>query len=155
MKSSILSHIEPLAVGVNMCQGSGTRPDHVIFIFAWLRRYYSRLLAEDEARHRPVIKTIESIDKRWATVDHEVFILAMCLNPYVKRRLFASSMTPQHLVKMLKAQYCRVFKVNDMITPPSLVQDFLAYLNETGEIFGNGNWSHTSLDELVQVLFNN
>jgi hypothetical protein len=111
-----------LAVGVNVCQSSGTHPDHVILIFGRLCKHYQDLLNTDPIIHAPVVCIIESLERRWKKVDQAVFILALAFNPFLKNSLLHPSITMMALVGMAKRVYCRVFKQKERKLPPVLEQ---------------------------------
>lgn len=142
----MVSHLEPLAVAVNVCQGANTRPDHIILTFGKLFIHYGLLLNADHQANAPVLAILKSLSKRWKTVDHEIYILALVLNPYIKASLFNSSLTIQTLGSMLKRQYRRVF---EEAPPDGLTHDFIDYLNQTGS-FLHG-WTPNELSEYVKV----
>jgi hypothetical protein len=51
-----------------------------------------------------------SLEKRWAKADQEVFILAVFLNPYIRRRCFSrSALTEADLYNMAARVFERLF----------------------------------------------
>jgi hypothetical protein len=94
--SSIKLHIEPLAIAVNVTQEANTRCDQVLVVLGNLTCHYVEIRtkdrtspdAEDEDEDHPVTAIIDSIEKRWAKADHDLFIACAFLNPYIKTSLF-------------------------------------------------------------------
>lgn len=83
---SVKRYLEPLAIATNVTQAASTRPDHVLLTFANLRRLYG---VEDIDADVSVC-ILGSIEKRWATCDQNVFILAVFLKPFIRDALFGS-----------------------------------------------------------------
>ncbi|KAF9507557.1 hypothetical protein BS47DRAFT_1256280, partial [Hydnum rufescens UP504] len=141
-------HIEPLAIAVNVCQGASTQANQVSLIFAKLFHHYTAMLQSNSIQHTPVRAIIESIRKCWAKVDHEPFILAVTLNPFLRCHLFLPSLSIMALCTMVKQLYACMFELE---LPTGLSSRFYEYVNSSGEVFGNGDWEEKSLMEISPV----
>ncbi|KAF8344389.1 ribonuclease H-like domain-containing protein, partial [Amanita rubescens] len=133
----IKTHIEPLAIAVNIAQGANTRCDQVVLVLGRLYRDYMKLLNA----------IIDSIEKRWSKVDQDLFISAFYLNPYINRKLRNESKLPLSVIMgMIRRLYCRVFKAEK--PPPELLQELVSYDNWRG-MFSAEMWP---LEDLRDVL---
>lgn len=71
-----------------------------------LYRIYSNLEFDVEVR----TAILASLEKRWAKADQEVFILAVFLNPYIRRRCFSrSALTDADMYNMAARVFERIF----------------------------------------------
>jgi hypothetical protein len=145
---SVLQHIEPIAVAMNVFQGSSMHADHVMLIFAKLYQHYTALLESNPIIHAPVKAVLSSLMKWWVMVDHKVFIRALVLNPFIKWCLFSTSLSIITLAGMAKWMYSHVFKEE---APPALLTHFHECFGNSGDIFGNSDWEVNILQELVPV----
>lgn len=68
-----------------------------------------------------------SINKQWKQVDHELFILAVALDPFTKMKLFNLVISRSALCGMLQRVYMRVLGTSKSNVPVSLILDFRAY----------------------------
>ncbi|KAG2353245.1 hypothetical protein BDR07DRAFT_1236696, partial [Suillus spraguei] len=83
------THIEPLAIAVNVSQRSNTHCDQVLLLLGKLYCTYISLritdnsfsFAGDEDESHPATSIINSIEKRWERTDQDLFIIALFLNP--------------------------------------------------------------------------
>ncbi|KAJ3824934.1 ribonuclease H-like domain-containing protein [Lentinula raphanica] len=85
--SSIVTHLEPLAIAANVIQAAHCRLDQVLLTFGYLFYFYSTMRVND-TRGRDAI--ISSIEARWKKCDQEVFIAAVILNPIYRNQAFSS-----------------------------------------------------------------
>ena len=51
---SMLTHLEPLATAIMVCQGSTTHADQVTLMFGKLAFHFTSLLGKDPIKHAPV-----------------------------------------------------------------------------------------------------
>jgi hypothetical protein len=65
--------------------------DQILLTFGSLAIYYRDIKTTDSANILGATAILESIEKRWAKADQDVFIAAVLLNPFVK----ASPFSPQ------------------------------------------------------------
>ncbi|KAF8873343.1 ribonuclease H-like domain-containing protein [Infundibulicybe gibba] len=117
----VKTHIEPLAIAVNVAQAANIRCDQVVLILARLYKHYIALLKADridpnnpeEDDNHPVIAIVHSIEKRWAKVDQDLFIAALFLNPFINPKLRNSSnLTLAMIMGIIRRLYIRVFKLD-------------------------------------------
>ncbi|KAL6302503.1 ribonuclease H-like domain-containing protein [Sparassis latifolia] len=95
----IRTHLEPLAIAMNITQAPHTRLDHVLLTLANLYRIYSSPDTEDQVQS----KILDSLEKRWKKADQDVFILAVFFNPYTRGRCFdRAALTKNALTAMAK-----------------------------------------------------
>ena len=154
--NSIKSHIEPLAIAVNIAQGANTRCDQVVLVLGRLYRDYIKLRTADrthphavsEDDDHPVTAVIHSIEKRWAKVDQDLFISAFFLNPFINRKLRnGSNLTLSVIMGMIHRLYTRVFQTETC--PPALLRDLVAYENRQG-MFSDNSWPLVDLCEALK-----
>ncbi len=151
----IQKHLDPLAVAVNVCQGSNTRADQVALVFARLYKYYTDIsaaaLLSSPDGSSPVNVILTSLDTRWEKVDHDFFMVAIALNPFVKTSLFAPMVSTVVLVTMIERLYCRVFEVTTV--PSTLGFRAVAYLTDNYDAFGypGGDWNQENLRTRIPV----
>ena len=88
-------------------------------------------------------------------MDHTLFITAVVLNPFIKRKLFTHQLSSLTLVSIIEKLYCRVFELS--VAPPELglSQRALNYVSATqnGDVFGysGGEWTEERLKEMIPV----
>jgi hAT family C-terminal dimerisation region len=80
--------------------------------------HYSRLRTNDPSpdNHMGCTAIIDSIEKRWAKAEQEVFIAAVVLNPFIKVTPFSSQsdfLAPANILALLKRLYSRFFSVTE------------------------------------------
>ena len=94
---------------------------------------------------------LNSLDACWAKIDHDLFLVAIALNPFVKTKVFAPAISPMLLVTMIEWLYCCVFEV------PSPLENLgswaITYLTSDYDVFGypGGDWNETNLCTCVKV----
>jgi hypothetical protein len=74
-----------LAIAANVTQAAHTRLDHVLLTLGNLFHIYSNPALDSQIQ----VGIQGSLEKRWAKADQDVFILAVFLNPYIRRRAFS------------------------------------------------------------------
>ncbi|KAF8874902.1 ribonuclease H-like domain-containing protein [Infundibulicybe gibba] len=154
----VKTHIEPLAIAVNVAQAANIRCDQVVLILARLYKHYIALLKADridpnnpeEDENHPIIAIVHSIEKRWAKVDQDLFIAVLFLNPFINPKLRNSSnLTLAMIMGIIRRLYIRVFKLDPKAEcHPDLLKEVMAY-DGRREMFSLENWP---LDELREVL---
>ena len=128
--------IEPLAVAALVLQQKATRLDHVLLSLGKLFTEYQLVRRHCEAEEEKYCcdTLMLSLEDRWKKADHDLFIAAVILNPFVGQlRLCFSHMVPQWdnngLYKMLARIYKRLFKEE---APGSLLIDWTDYRRRQG-----------------------
>lgn len=155
-KCSVKTHIEPLAIAVNVAQAADTRCDHVVLILGNLFCVYTEVREHDrtspdaiakDASH-PVVTILDSIEKRWLKCDQDLYLACFWLNPYINVNLRNDDALPiAVLFGIVKRLYSRVFP-DDRDHSKDLIQD--AYEYHTRErIFSDEKWP---LETLKAVL---
>jgi hypothetical protein len=84
--AQIKHHLAPLAIASTMSQATFCRLDEVLLIFGFLLREFEQLTDEDEGSVRRAL--IGSLNRRWSKSDREPFIMALLLNPLVRKAPF-------------------------------------------------------------------
>jgi hypothetical protein len=144
-----------LAIAINVCQGSTTRADQVALIFGRLYKHYTDidtalelLPGSSTSTVRAILKSLET---RWAKIDLSFFVVAITLNPFVKRRLFNPNLSNLQLITLMEEVYCRVFETNEV--PGNFGMRALAYLTSIYDVFGypSGDWTHNNLCKRIPV----
>ena len=130
MAVRVIVHLQPLAVATNVIQGSNTRLDHVVLTLAYLYKLFMNPLMEDEVR----VGILKSLDKRWSkNVDHDVFLMALILNPYIRSQAFRPG-NPQlvaaSLYNMADRVYTRVLESRPDAGFRAAFWNYLEYANE-------------------------
>jgi hypothetical protein len=152
----IKTHIEPLAIAVNINQEQNTRCDQVLLGLGNLYRIYVNLRkydrttpdAEFEDKDHPVTAVINSIEKRWAKADQDLFIACLFLNPFIKTSLFnPQKFTLSVLIGIIRRLYTRVFRLSE--PHPDLIREIFAYA-EARDIFSEQMWPITDLREALK-----
>lgn len=139
-------HLEPHAVAIMVCQGSGTRGDQVALVFGKLYSHYSGLFATDRTLHAPVEAILNSLEKRWGQVDHDFFLVSLIMNPWVHMSLFSDGFRVYEAIPMLISFYRRVFQLSEHDQSiPVFTTRIMAYLERRSDcdVFGvsGGSWT--------------
>src|ERR1700683_4825680 len=79
-------HLEPLAIAANITQASFCRLDTVLLTFGFLLMQYRQLTDEEDFDAAAAIT--ESLERRWAVADQQIFIAAVIVNPFYQGRPF-------------------------------------------------------------------
>ena len=142
-------------MAINVCQGSGTRADQVALVFGKLYKHYSDVVAVAPYGESPVRAILDSLDTRWGKMDHILFITAILLNPFIKRKLFTQRLSSLTLVSMIEKIYCRVFKLPAVPGELGLSKWALEYISgmPNGDAFGYlaGDWTELKLKQMIPV----
>ena len=109
-------HLEPLARAANVAQAAFCRLDQILLTFGSLSIYYTDIKAKDPANSLGCTAILESIEKRWAKTDQDVFIAAVILNPFIKTNAFspqAPFLTRAGILGLMKRLYRRFFSITE------------------------------------------
>jgi hypothetical protein len=157
----VKTFIEPLAAAVNIAQGSRVRCDQVFLVLANLYRIYDQMITNDaedpsdeaSRTNDPVHSILNSIEKRWAKCDQDLYIACFVLNPSLNQKLLnANACPPAYLVGIVKRLYARVFSKEPdkpAICPPTLISSLLSYLDRKG-LFHSSTWDIEELSPHCQ-----
>lgn len=125
----MLKHLEPLARAANITQSDSARLDVVLVTLANLYHYFSSTdgLVADAAR-----AVRESLERRWAKADQDIFLLALVLNPYIRTTCFAQGSPfrmPGKIRQLAEAAFERFYG-----TPPGMDfgNELVNYLSKKG-----------------------
>jgi hypothetical protein len=66
-----------------MTQSAHCRLNQVLLVFGLLYREYTDMIFNTDAHTEPLHAILDSIEKRWAKCDQDVFIAALILNPVI------------------------------------------------------------------------
>jgi hypothetical protein len=92
------------------------RLDQILLTFGSLAIYYHNIKTTDSANILGATAILESIEKRWAKVDQDVFIAAVLLNPFVKASPFSPQvpfLTRAGVLSLMKRLYLCFFSVTE------------------------------------------
>lgn len=78
--------MEPLAIAANITQAAFCRLDTVLLTFGFLIKQYREMTDGEDLDAAASI--IESIEKRWAVAEQEVFIACVIVNPFYQTKPF-------------------------------------------------------------------
>jgi hypothetical protein len=90
--------------------------DQILLTFGSLAIYYRDIKTTDSANILGATAILESIEKRWAKADQDVFIAAVLLNPFVKASPFSPQvpfLTRAGVLSLMKRLYLRFFSVTE------------------------------------------
>lgn len=127
---SVTRYLEPLAIAANIIQDSFCRLDQVLVTFGFLIMKYRDAKMSQDPIGRDAI--IESIEKRWAKADQEVFVAAVLVNPFFRMEVFAprSCFRQSELRALFARLYRRFYTVNDV--PAEFIQHVYEFIGGTG-----------------------
>ena len=121
----------PFAVTALTLQANTTRLDHVLLCLGKLYSQFEIWLNESSSDHEThcAMAVLQSLEKRWAEADQDIFITALILNVFVGRtRLcFASDVKAwknHGLFKTIKRVYHRLFGKSP---PAAILEEFNEY----------------------------
>jgi hypothetical protein len=100
--------LEPLAIANNVTQANYTRLDHVLLTLGNLYKTYSTMTLEQPIRD----SVINSLEKRWAAADQDIFILSLLFHPWIRGRCFTNraGLSRMDLFNMAERVFQRVFE---------------------------------------------
>ena len=111
LNSSVKIHLKPLAVAANILQSSNAHLDTTLLTWGNLYRIYNDP-ALDDVVHAQVLS---SLSKRWLQMDQDMFISAVIMNPYVRRKGFAHGnllLSPVGLYNITKRTCERMLRIH-------------------------------------------
>ncbi|KIJ08508.1 hypothetical protein PAXINDRAFT_88772 [Paxillus involutus ATCC 200175] len=105
----IKMHLEPLAFAANVTQATICTVDTVLLTFGFLVMQYKSMSEPEDTE--VVSAIIQSIKRRWAKCDQEIFIAAVVINPFYKTTPFSriSSLNNANIHTLLECLYTRFF----------------------------------------------
>jgi len=129
----IKQHLEPLAIAANVTQSAFCRLDEVLLTFGALMMDYKDLRDNRGGDQVACNAVLNSLEKRWANADQDVFIAAVILNPFFKHAPFKplSRFQPASIYNLFAILWNRFF--SEQAAPLSLYKNVLDYLRETGD----------------------
>ena len=80
-------HLEPLTIAANITQALFCHLDTVLLTFGFLLMQYQHLTDDKDLDAAAAI--MESLERRWAVADQQIFIAAVIVNPFYQGRPFA------------------------------------------------------------------
>ncbi|KAG6806668.1 hypothetical protein H0H92_010455, partial [Tricholoma furcatifolium] len=138
------THIEPLAIAVNIAQAANTRCDHDA-------RMNDRTFptTSDEDMSHPLTSILESIEKRWLKCDQDLYLACFWLNPYINPNLRNDNALPiAVLFGIIKRLYSRILP-DDAEGSQALIPEAYDYHNREG-MFSEYKWPLASLKQAMQ-----
>ena len=116
-----------MAIAANVTQAAHTRLDHVLLTLGNLFYIYS-----DPTLDSQIWAGIQgSLEKRWAKADQDVFILAIFLNPYIRRQPFSCvALTHANIYEIAARLLTCIF---DQQPDLEFLKAFKDYMNDTGD----------------------
>jgi hypothetical protein len=82
---SVKKHLEPLALAACITQTAHCRLDQVFLTFGLLYYEYSQLIHENANHQEPLFAIINSLEKRWAKCDQDVFVTPFSISFPLKK----------------------------------------------------------------------
>lgn len=132
-----------MAVANFITQGSDTGLHHVLLTLGNLYHIYSDPKLDEAVQNR----ILGSLEKRWAAADQDVFIAAVVMNPYIRKRWFASgvqALTPSGLLGIVKRVCARIFREEPDVEFSEAFMDYLQQREEfSDEWMQLGMWTDT------------
>jgi len=95
--------------------------------------YYQDIKTKDAANIPGCTAILDSIEKRWAKADQDVFVAAIILNPFVKISVFSSRvpfLTRAGVLALMKRLYSRFFSVTETDDLARQMQELFANLDD-------------------------
>ncbi|KAI9069277.1 hypothetical protein FKP32DRAFT_1560060, partial [Trametes sanguinea] len=124
-------HLRPLAVATNILQADNARLDHVLLVLENLFRLFAD--PHDFDANTWLLK-LGLIEERWRKIaaEHEPFIIALVLNPYIRYDCFNRA-NPAISGAALWQMFKRVFqRVMQQDAGPEVMKAFSNYLAHVG-----------------------
>ncbi|KAH9079140.1 hypothetical protein EDB83DRAFT_2178078, partial [Lactarius deliciosus] len=132
------THLEPLARAANVAQVAFCHLDQILLTFGSLSIYYRKIMDQDPDNAIGCTAILDSIEKRWAKADQDIFIAAVLLNPFVKTAPFSlqvSFLTRAGVFTLLKRLYQRFFSITK--SPDQLAANINTLFTDVQNYFGN------------------
>lgn len=125
----VKTHLEPFTIATLVLQAPDAKLSAVPLTLGNLYRIFSD--PNVEPRVRSVVH--DSLEKRWAKADQDVFIASLLMNPYIRGRSFASGssfLTPAGLYAIVRRVYERVMRVPAGLELHQAFRDYMVNANE-------------------------
>jgi hypothetical protein len=125
----VKTHLEPFAIATLALQAPDTKLPVVPITLGNLYRIFSGPNVDENVR----CTVHESLEKRWAKADQDVFIAGLLMNPYICGRCLASGssfLTPAGLYGIVKRVYERVMKRPAGLELHQAFRDYMTNANE-------------------------
>ncbi|KAH8981982.1 hypothetical protein EDB92DRAFT_1952750 [Lactarius akahatsu] len=149
---SLKTHLKPLARAANVAQVVFCRLDQILLTFRSLSIYYEDNKAQDPANVPGCTAILDSIKKRWAKADQDVFVATILLNLFIKTSMLDPTLpflTHAGVYALMKCLYQHFFSVTE--TTAVLEQDLWGLLLNIEEYFmSSGSFSH--MEHLVFTI---
>ena len=110
--------------------------DQILLTFGSLTMYYQDTKTQDAANIPGCTAILDSIEKRWAKADQDVFVAAVILNPFVKTSAFSAQLpflTRAGVLSLMKRLYHRFFSPNE--TAEELAENMRRLLSNIEDYF--------------------
>ncbi|EIW70211.1 hypothetical protein TREMEDRAFT_30153, partial [Tremella mesenterica DSM 1558] len=130
---SLTRILQPLTIAAHALQSNTTRLDEVFLTLGCLYTQYTsekntqgRTPGENEVTHW----IIQSLEKRWAFTDQDLFVAAALLNPFFGRHrlgMAPGAFPGATRYELIRRVYCRLFQPPSNLEPPELYQHWLEY----------------------------
>jgi hypothetical protein len=135
----VKNHLEPLAVAINISQSAHCRLDQVLLVFGLLHHRYTTLKNQQPEDERACNAILESLERRWAKADQDVFVAAVILNPLHKIAPFAKSVmfSAAGVYTLLSRLWTRFYKDQP---PPGLLAEMRSYFDNKGQYEFLATW---------------
>lgn len=129
----IKQHLEPLAVAANITQSTFCRIDEVLLTFGALTMEYKDLRDNRDGDEVACNAILNSLERRWANTDQDVFVAAVILNPFFKHTPFKPlpRFQPANIYNLFVVLWNRFFPGQP--APVTLYGNVLDYLRERGD----------------------
>lgn len=126
--------------------------DQILLTFGSLSIYYTDLKEKDPADAPGCTAILESIEKRWAKADQDVFIAAVILNPFLKTNAFspqANFLTRAGVLGLIKRLYRRFFSISE--TPEELEENIRQLFSNVDNYF-TGRGICTDMNQYITAV---
>lgn len=126
----VVRHLRPLGIAANIIQAAFCRLDSVALTFAYLIWTYSQMNDLEDIPGRNAI--INSVEKRWAKTDQDVFIAAVLLNPFYRFEPFGTNLNNADALRVIIKLWQRFH--NTVEPPPNeFLEQLSNYLTLSGD----------------------
>ena len=126
--------------------------DQILLTFGSLSIYYTDIEENYPANVLGCTAILDSIEKRWAKADQDVFIAAVILNPFIKTSAFSSQapfLTRAGILALMKRLYRRFFSIKE--TPEEL-EDNIRRLFSNVEDYFSGRGICADMNQYVAAV---
>jgi hypothetical protein len=135
----VKKHLELLALAACMTQSAHCCLDQVLLVFGLLYQEYTDMIFNTDAHTEPLHAILDSIKKRWAKCDQDVFIAALILNPVFKLTPFTkiSRFNNASVLDLLSRLWTRFYQSPP---PDEMFTELMDYLGDVGTFQTFPNW---------------